>query len=382
MAKKNGTARGIYERVKGSGDWWIRYVDQDGKLHREKAWTKALAIDLYRKRKTEIREGKFFPDKIGRQRTTLFSELVRDFLEYSETNKRSHDTDKRKAAVLLTAFGRRPATAITALDVEQLKARLKKGRAPATVNRYLALLRSIFYYAVNITEKTGHNPVKKIKFFKEANERVRYLTDDEENRLFEALLTRHHALVEVALLTGLRASSLFGLDWANIDLAAGVYTVPHSKTGETLHLEMHSRVREILGNLPRNGSPYVFPGAKVGKPRRGISYSFRKAVRQAKIVNFHFHDLRHTWASRLAMAGVPLFTIMELGGWKTLKNVQRYAHLSPGHRREALARLTPRPTDTPDTPTDISDKSPNVERSGETGNDAKSLSPEGGVDPA
>lgn len=378
MATTNGTDRGIFERQTGTGVWWTRYADQDGRLHREKVGPKKLALDVYRKRKTEVREGKFFADRIGRQRATLFSELVRDFLQYAETNKKSHDTDKRRAEVLLTAFGRRPATAITALDVEQFKASLNKGgRAPATINRYLALLRSIFLYAVNITEKTAHNPVKKIKFFKETNARVRYLTDDEEIRLFEALLPRHHALVEVALLTGLRASSLFGLDWANVDLDAGVYTVPHSKTGETLHLEMHSRVREILATLLKNGSPYVFPGAKAGRPRRDINHCFRKALRQAKIPNFHFHDLRHTWASRMAMAGADLLAIKELGGWKTLKMVNRYAHLSPSHRREALERLTPRPTDTP---TDTSEKSPRTESSGETGNDMKSLGPEGGVD--
>lgn len=377
MAKNNGTTRGVFERKKGSGIWCIRYVDQDGRLHREVVGPKGLAKALYEKRKTAIREAKFFPEQIGRQKVVLFAELVADFLAYSETNKRSYRSDKGKAQPLLTAFGTRPAKAITTQEIEGLKKTLRKTRGPATVDLHLALLRAIFNYGVDITTKVQHNPFKGVKLFQEDNARVRYLDEDEENRLFKALPTRYHDLVEVDLYTGLRASNLFGLEWANVDLALGVYTVPHTKSKKTLRQKMHSRVREILASLPRNGSPYVFPGAKKGTPRRDINHSFRKAVLKAGIVDFHFHDLRHTWASRLAMAGVPLHTIMVLGGWKTLRMVQRYAHLSPDHLQEALERLKPRRTGTS---TDTREKSPSAERSGEPGNDATSLGPDAGVD--
>jgi len=378
MGKRNRTDRGIFERPTGSGIWCIRYVDQNGRLHREKIGPKGLAKLAYQKRKTAVREGKLFPQQIGRQRVIKLDELICDFLAYSQLHKRSYRTDRGKAQGLLKRLGQQPATAISPQDLDHLKEFLITTRSPTTVNRYLALLRGIFNHGIR-NRKVEYNPVSDVKFFPENNVRVRYLTDNEEASLFQALPTRHHALVEVALFTGLRASNLFSLQWSHIDLDAAVYTAPFSKNGFALRLEMHSRVREILATLPRNGSPYVFPGVNKEKPRRDISCSFRKAVRQAGISAFRFHDLRHTWASRLAMAGVPLFTIMELGGWKTLKNVQRYAHLSPGHRREALERLTPRPTDTS---SDTSAKSSNVERSGETGNDAKSLGPEGGVDHA
>ena len=116
-----------------------------------------------------------------------------------------------------------------------------------------------------------------------------------------------------------------------MDLENGVYTVPLSKSGEALRLPMHSQVQEILRGLPRNGA-YVFAEAD-GQPPWDLTHTFTEAARSAGIADLHLHDLRHTWASRMAMAGVDLLTIKELGGWKTIQMVQRYAHLSPDHKR-------------------------------------------------
>lgn len=375
MASTIGKIRGIFERPKGSGIWWVRYCDQYGRLHREKVGPKGLAQEVYRKRKTAIREGKFFPEQVGQQRVIPFDELARDFLVYSKLHKRSHAHDAGMAQRLLKAFGRRPAKAITAEEIEHFKATLREKRSPATVNRHLALLRSIYYLGVR-NRKVEHNPVRGMKFFRENNARVRYITEEEESRLFRGLPNRYHALVEVGLLTGLRASNLINLQWANVDLDAAVYTVPQSKSGEALRLPMHSRVREILASLPRNGV-YVFARAN-GKPPRRFTVAFAKAVRRASISDLRLHDLRHTWASRLAMAGVDLLAIKELGGWKTLAIVQRYAHLSPDHKRQALGRLKSHRTDTA---TSTGQASPIAESSGENGNHAKSLVPGAGVDP-
>jgi len=128
------------------------------------------------------------------------------------------------------------------------------------------------------------------------------------------------------------------------DLETGVYTIPESKSGEALRLPMHSRVKEILSGLPRNGV-YVFAKAD-GEPPWDLTHTFAAAVKRAGIHDLHFHDLRHTWASMMAMTGVDPMTIQQLGGWKTLQMVQRYAHLSPDHKRAALGRLIPGRTDT------------------------------------
>jgi len=318
------------------GEWWVRYFDQHGSPHREKVGPKGLAKSVYERRKTEIRQGKFFPEQVGRQRAILFDELAKDFLAYAKLHKRSHDHDGQRMRRLREAFGGKPVTALTSEEIERFKADLAAQVAPATVNRHLALLRSVYYLGIR-NKKVEHNPMRGVKLFRENNARVRYLTEEEEFRLLRSLPERYRPIVEVGLLTGLRASNLLGLRWRDLDLEAEVYTIPESKSGDTLRLPMHPGVKAILAGLPRNGA-YVFAEAD-GEPPWDFTHTFAAAVKRAGISDLHLHDLRHSWASRLAMAGVDLLTIKELGGWKTLAMVQRYAHLSPDHKRAALGRL-------------------------------------------
>ena len=107
---------------------------------------------------------------------------------------------------------------------------------------------------------------------------------------------------------------------------------------------MTSDVRGILSRLPRtlDSSFFLFPNTVGTRDFRWAKKTFLAAVRAATIDDFRFHDLRHTFASRLAMEGVDLLAIKDLGGWKSLAMVQRYAHLSPAHHREAIERLATR----------------------------------------
>ncbi len=99
------------------------------------------------------------------------------------------------------------------------------------------------------------------------------------------------------------------------------------------------------GSVALENGIYVFAEAD-REPPLDFTHTFAAAVKRAGIHDLHLHDLRHTWASRLAMAGADLLTIKELGGWKTLIMVQRYAHLSPDHKRQALERLSTAVTNT------------------------------------
>ncbi|MGH7427812.1 MAG: tyrosine-type recombinase/integrase, partial [Candidatus Methylomirabilaceae bacterium] len=339
--------RGLYFRLRKfgtqkhdgrRGDWWICYADQYGRIHHEKVGARTLALEAYRKRKTEVREGTFFPQK-DRPKPILFSQLAADFLKHAQiNNKRSYRTDELRMRRLLEKFGDREAESVTAEEIEQFKGELttEKKLKPATVNRHLALMKTI--YSVGIRhKKVTMNPVRLVTLYRENNKRVRYLTDEEQFRLFRSLPERYHPIVEVGLLTGLRAGNLIGLRWREVDLDVGVYTIPESKSGDPLRLPMHSRVKEILSSLPRNGI-YVFAEVD-GQPPWDFTHTFADAVRRAGIHDLHLHDLRHTWASRMAMAGVDLRTIQTLGGWKTLQMVERYTHLSPDHTRQAIERL-------------------------------------------
>src|SRR5437016_444227 len=222
--------------------------------------------------------------------------------------------------------------------------------APATISRALSFLRRVFNVAI-ADGKADKNPVRAVKFLKEDNERVRFLTEDEEQLLAAELPDpRDWSKVEVALNMGLRRGEQFRLRWEHVDFATGIITVPRSKSGETRRIPMNDAVREVLRALPsRLKSPWVFP-SKTGKtpldPKNFMSRVFGPALREAGIENLHWHDLRHTFASRLVMKGVDLRTVQELMGHKTIAMTLRYSHLSPAHQLEAVQRLTRKSTGT------------------------------------
>jgi integrase len=347
MAKTNGKVRGTFERPPGSGVWWVRYADQYGLLHREKVGPKGLAKEVYQKRKVAIREGRFFPEQVNR-RDCLFDEVVKDWLEYAKVNKRSANMDVTRSRRLLAAFGGKPVESLTVQEIERFKADLKaEGWTDATVNRHVALLKSMLNKAV-VHEKLARNPAKAVKLFRENNTIVRYLTEAEEARLFEALPVEVQPLVMVALHTGLRKGELLRLRWADVDFHSGTLIVTQSKNGEARRILMNRRVKDTLLAMKRTQkvmSPLIFCTA-TGDFQHNLARAWYPALEQAKVERFRFHDLRHTFCSRLAMLGVDLLTIKELVGHKTLSMTLRYAHLSPSHQRQAVERLVSDPTST------------------------------------
>jgi integrase len=172
---------------------------------------------------------------------------------------------------------------------------------------------------------------------------VRFLTDEEEARLAAELPAADWGLVTVALHTGLRQGEQFTLRWEHVDFGTGILTVPRAKSGEARRVPMNDTVRTLLGALPsRLRSSWVFPSTTGSTPldtQNFLNRSFLPALRRAGIADFHWHDLRHTFASRLVMKGADLRTVQELLGHKTLAMTLRYAHLSPAHQLDAVQRL-------------------------------------------
>jgi integrase len=152
----------------------------------------------------------------------------------------------------------------------------------------------------------------------------------------------HRALVLVGINAGLRVrSEALSLTWPNVDLARGLLTVQgaFAKTGKTRTVPLNRTLREALAVLKEGArSEHVFT-RRDGQPLRALRTVFMKACARAKLADVTPHALRHTFASRLTMAGVDLRTIQELGGWRSLKMVEHYAHLSPSHKAEAVERL-------------------------------------------
>ena len=342
---KNGKKgdRGIFEKEPGSGVWWVRYTDANGQLHREKVGPKNLAKEVYRKRKTQIREGRFFPEQIRRKETALAA-AIDDYLHRKEHQLRHFYHYRRIGRYWKEALGFRSLRSIQPADIEAYVAEREKKVAPATVNRELAFLKTVYSDAVS-NGKAETNPVKRVKLFKENNARTRYLTGDEEARLFDRLPGRYDLLVRFAFNTGLRQSEQFGLLWEDVDFDNGVVTVTKSKHGEARKVPLNQDSRHVLELLGMFGKPEkgrIFPV----NAHNFYNRVFKPALEEAKIDNFVWHDLRHTFGSRLAMKGVPILTIKDLMGHKTLTMTLRYAHLAPGHLRDAVEKLTDTTTDT------------------------------------
>jgi integrase len=350
--KKQGKReRGIFEKAVGSGVWWIRYADATGRIRREKAGSKDSAGKLYRKRKTHALEGRKLPEKLRSPRVS-FASIAQDALDHSKAYKvqEAYRIDRWHMETLLRWFRDRIAEEITPQDIERkLNELAEDGRKPATVNRYRTLLSLVFSLAVR-NGKLSANPVRQVKPRKENNERVRFLEPEEETKLrkeIRELGAEREAEFELALNTGMRRGEQYRLRWQDVDLRREVLTIPRSKHGEARHIQINSTARAALlilrGERDRIG--YVIPSCD-GPRTRDWRHWFEEVVKKAGLQNFRWHDLRHTFASRLVMARVPLRTVQVLMGHKCIETTLRYAHLAETHLREAVEQLTAEETDT------------------------------------
>ena len=333
---------GIYLRGKS---WYynfiykgVRYTGCIGPV------SKTVAKEEMGRKKTAVVEGKLNPVRI--RRSPFFKDFAQDFLAHKRATLRTTSADRLYHALkpLLERFGSRQLPNISAFEIERYRRdRKTSGRTDVTINRELQCLRDLFNRAI-AWGKAWENPMSKVKLRREENVRVRYLTDDEEDQFFEVCSDALRAVVIAALNTGFRRRELISLTWPNIDIARGLVTVQaaYAKAGERRSVPMNSDLRKVLEELKAKAgnSPYVFTQSD-GKPfTNQVSKTFDETVRRAGIEDFHFHDLRHTFASRLVMAGEDLRTVQVLLGHKTINMTLRYTHLSPDHLKKAVESIS------------------------------------------
>jgi integrase len=312
------------------------------------------------------------------------SGCLEDFLDQhygpwvTVNRKTGAETLARIRACFGATFGRTPLSEINAFAVERWRShRLKQeNRRPATVNRDLVCLKAALSKAVewNLIE---HHPLAKVKLAKvDRIGSLRFLSAAEEARLRKALEARDEKrrqareranawrrerghrlwpalgtytdvltpLVFVALETGLRFGELAGLRWSDVDVDRAMLTVQAAgtKTGTTRYVPLNSEAVKVLKAWkPKNTEPdaFVFPGRKAGTRLTDVKTAWAEVLPPAKIRHFRFHDLRHTFASKLVQAGVDLNAVRELLGHADIKMTLRYAHLAPEHRAAAVAKL-------------------------------------------
>lgn len=324
--------------VTRKGDNYFIDYRVNGKRKREKIGpSKKLAEDVLRKRKVEIAENKFLD--VNKEQRIKFKDFAHTYLEtHAKPNKRSwQTTDRHYLKRLVPFFGEKYLYEINPMMIERFKAERKAEVSVASVNRELALLKCMFNKAID-WNMTKENPVRKVKLFKENNWRTRYLEKEELVRLLRNSSFILRAIITVAVNTGMRKGEIMWLKWSNVDIGRSYITLHQTKNGEKRFVPMNKAVRETLIAVRKHPeSAYIFAG-KDGEPFN-FRKSFETAIGKSGILSFRFHDLRHTFASHLVMAGVDLNTVRELLGHKSIAMTQRYSHLSPDHKARAVEIL-------------------------------------------
>jgi site-specific recombinase XerD len=339
-------ARGLFEKIPGSGIWWIRYTDGAARYRRELAGSFSQAKKLLDKRRGEALQRKKFPETL-RRRVVTFGELLDDTKAYIEQRYAKPKHDIGRLEIIRGWFGTQPADSLTLQEIESALERGKQenGWSASSWNHHHTLLSLTFRLAIR-AGKVDRNPASGVRRMREDNSRVRFLTMDEETKLLEAVRSNptwapHEAELTLALSTGLRRGDMYErLIWENVDLVEKVATIPRSKNGEAVHIALNAdAVRALMIFRSRSDGTGRVVRNEAGEPLKYNNFWFVPAVRAAGIKNFRWHDLRHCFASKLRQRGVPLGNIAELLGHKGLSMTRRYAHLSISNLHQAVALL-------------------------------------------
>ena len=343
--KKPKSIKGVYEMPAESGIWWINYYIE-GRRFREKVGRRSDAITLYQRRKTDARMGVKMPE-VRARRAVLFEEIAADALVYSKEHKASYPGDRSTVGKLLPVFGKVPLDNITP---QTIKAYLdtRDDLTKTTINRYRGTISMIFQEAIR-NGKAKANPARLVRLHREDNSRVRFITYPEEAVIRAIIRERckiHEPELTLALETGMRRGELYSLDWDRVDLGRRQLLLLKTKNGTArvviLTAAAVSALEELQGRrskdspkvcLTRYGEPMI-------SPRAWFELVMEEAVKKnASLHDVTWHIFRHTYISRLVMAGVDLRTVQELAGHKDIKMTVRYAHLAPAHKLAAVDKL-------------------------------------------
>lgn len=243
---------------------------------------------------------------------------------------------------LLPVFGEMRLNEITQLKVRRyIAARKNDGVSNSTVNKEIACLKSALSRAVE-WEYIVASPLQKFSQLREDPPRERYLTQEEAQRLIDASPEYLRNIIVFALGTGMRRSEIFSLKWDDVTLdekrGTGRITVI-GKGNKRRTIPVNETVYELLLNVRRKRTGYVFASSVNGKKRDNVKRSFASALKDAGIRNFRFHDLRHTAASWMVQRGVELYAVQKILGHANIATTQRYAHHSPRYLEEQIRAI-------------------------------------------
>ncbi len=339
--------------------WYIDYYLPDGRRKREvvtvpgvdpESLTRNDAYNALHVRKAQLAEGKF--DIIKTKKQTIFDKIAEDFIEhYSKVSKKSWKRDVTSTKSLLKYFGGKSLSTITSWQCEKYKSERikdisKRGTlvSQATVNRELACLKTMLNFAVD-QGLIGTNPMRKVKLFRENPKNFRTVTDEEFKKVYINAFESLKPILIMAINTGMRRGEILSLKWENVKLDKGYILVDETKNNEQRYIPINEVLKKHLKSVKLNACcEYVF--THNGKTFKSIRTTFDTALLKSGVEKFRFHDLRHTFASRLVMNGVDLVTVQELMGHKSLSMTKRYSHPTPDHKKHAVESLNAGTMDT------------------------------------
>jgi integrase len=298
---------------------------------------------------------------VEKKKMPTFKAALLDFLKWSEQEHRAHPATFRRYQVssgaLLRYFKDAPLDKILPDDVERFKtARLSdfttvrskakrritsKLISPATVNRELACLKAIFNNVLK-SDVTLRNPVSRVKFCEENNEQTRVVSYDEQERYLAAATPMLRNVAMLMLETGMRPEEVYRIRRENVVLAKAYLVNPFGKTkAARRRVPLTAAASAVLKHvMTATTGGYLFQcETDASRPVPKVNNAHDRAVKAGKVAAFRLYDLRHTWATRAAMAGVDLVTLAAMLGHSRIQMVLRYAHPTQDHQHQAMEKL-------------------------------------------
>ena len=313
---------------KKSGVWWVDFVAPNGQRIRRTTKTpdRKEAEELHDKLKSEA----WRIQRLGDRPKRIWQEAVVRWCR-EQAHKASIGRDQAMLRWLDRFLADRDLESINRATIEAIiEAKLAEGCTHATVNRHLALMRSILRRCMRDWEWLDRMPA--FRLLKEPTRRIRFLTQTQALTLLRELPMHLRELATFALATGLRAANITGLVWDQVDLSRRIAWIhpDQAKARKAIAVPLNDMAMNVLTRRAGRHPEYVF--SYQGQRIKQVStMAWYRARKRAGLTDFRFHDLRHTWASWHIQHGTPLFALQELGGWETERMVRRYAHLAADH---------------------------------------------------
>lgn len=290
----------------------------------------------------------------------LFKELADEYLKYAKANNRSYDTIKGKVTRFKEIWGNKQLKDISPIDIERYKVKRKSDKktkekiidgkkipakyiSTSTINRDIEVLRKMFNIAI-ANNWLNKNPCTSVKKFRQENRIERYLTPKEETELIAVCNSEHKHLkniIRFALNTAMRKGEILGLTWKCVNFGERKITLIETKNGKKRYIPINSVVLEILKEEQnRSCCEYVFYNSATQTRYSDLKRAFNSVCKKANISNFRFHDLRHTAATRMVAAGVPITTVKDILGHSDIHTTMRYSHAITEYSLNAMETLS------------------------------------------